>query len=919
MFNFIAWLNSLNFLLIAQICSLAFKAFIFASLLHVSTRFEAGKKIIILFFGVIFGSIVSDAAWIFEFSKRLFPIAANYRLAVSVSCFAWAFYIIQYQCLALFLEYLMTKHLTLGKRHWLFLSLSIVQCLVYLCSITILSPLLVSRVYLNEHYPFIVTLLNFCFKLGVPYVFTVIGFSTQIILRKLLDNSLPSILNEQLKIFITLFILPNLMFEFVTYLPFIEFIFGDKANALYFPIASISTLLVTMALFFCYRRILGLRFLNHKDHIEAPVKSAFIDDYKQIIDRISKVTDADELTYITQYFFDKAFSIPMSATQLHLRESLSNDPDYRKRLTEKERTVEKFLMLRDKPDSAIRKYLDDTKIFIKDELEFTNFYAEDEAQASVLAFINTIGASIFLPIYDQGSIHSYIIISANEHPPRLFNDVERSGMLIFAKHLGHISGNLRQANYMLLLQKEKALKEELYRNQQELDHYKESTRSFLRSSIERKFGLLYFKRDYFTILNEAARELIGFDINKNHKHPLHIALQELAQKVLYCKSPQATTKEGNAGKLMLSAMQIPETAGVVIGIYYPDVSETLKQQLDSFKHQPPRHDYLLYLETTQMGKLINELVPGNGPEILYFKTELISATLSGKATLLSMNGDDVMAAVEILHGISGRELLDTLKLTEYEKNNEVQVRLFGRNSLYGKQTEDDQMVQKLDAKGTLFIQNIEYVSLQTQKCLAEFITYGYYQRFKSEQKLFSDVRIICSTEKNLRPLVAENVFSKELYAILQEMNVSMPSLLTLPKDEFFSLAHGVMNKSLKPEKYTNLESFDDQEKHKLLEKRCYSLQELNKKIQTIIAQRPSKHARQREIKPASKFTKSDLNDIAILGAKALRDPEIMKLLWQTFKSQSRIAEFLGVNRSSVYKRCKEYKLTNELGHHTVTV
>ena len=60
--------------------------------------------------------------------------------------------------------------------------------------------------------------------------------------------------------------------------------------------------------------------------------------------------------------------------------------------------------------------------------------------------------------------------------------------------------------------------------------------------------------------------------------------------------------------------------------------------------------------------------------------------------------------------------------------------------------------------------------------------------------------------------------------------------------------------------------------------------------------------------PAYQLTDPQLMQAARLGKHALRDPKIMALLWNKFKSQSKIATFLGVNRSSVNRRCKDYHL-----------
>ena len=49
-----------------------------------------------------------------------------------------------------------------------------------------------------------------------------------------------------------------------------------------------------------------------------------------------------------------------------------------------------------------------------------------------------------------------------------------------------------------------------------------------------------------------------------------------------------------------------------------------------------------------------------------------------------------------------------------------------------------------------------------------------------------------------------------------------------------------------------------------------------------------------------------LVEAARLGKYALKDPKLLNLLWNKFQSQNKIALFLGVNRSSVHRRCKEY-------------
>lgn len=52
----------------------------------------------------------------------------------------------------------------------------------------------------------------------------------------------------------------------------------------------------------------------------------------------------------------------------------------------------------------------------------------------------------------------------------------------------------------------------------------------------------------------------------------------------------------------------------------------------------------------------------------------------------------------------------------------------------------------------------------------------------------------------------------------------------------------------------------------------------------------------------------ELQLAAQLGKHALKDVQLMKKLWDKLGSQTKIAELLGVNRSSVSRRCKDYHL-----------
>jgi len=65
---------------------------------------------------------------------------------------------------------------------------------------------------------------------------------------------------------------------------------------------------------------------------------------------------------------------------------------------------------------------------------------------------------------------------------------------------------------------------------------------------------------------------------------------------------------------------------------------------------------------------------------------------------------------------------------------------------------------------------------------------------------------------------------------------------------------------------------------------------------------------EKTLDPAYQVSDPNLMEIARLGKHALKDEKAMTILWNKFKNQNKIAVFLGVNRSSVNRRCKDYNL-----------
>jgi len=494
----------------------------------------------------------------------------------------------------------------------------------------------------------------------------------------------------------------------------------------------------------------------------------------------------------------------------------------------------------------------------------------------------------------------------------LYSKTEQDEMIVFASYLGKIINLLKNRTLETFIEQEQILKKELHLKHQEINQYKESIRSFLRTNKQRQFGIIFYKERKFTFGNQDAKELIPININRQEGHPLTRALKRIAQQVTTYKAPQHSfAKDTQGNTLVFSAVPHSHQNSVIIAIFYPEISDIVKRYIDFLK-DPTEWDYLLYLQTTKSGQLINQLLPGGGETILNFKIALLKTALSNKAILLDAPEKDLLPAVELLHHISLRQTLHILDLEYVTDATAVAIKLFGINAIFGNKIQKKPpLLETLDKTGTLFIKQIDRLDFECQNYLAEFIRYGLYRKFKSEQRFVSNVHIICSSNQNLLQLVEKGKFSKILFQELKHTTLTMPSLLTLPVEELDMLADGFSQQSTTTQTFENLLGLTNRDKHKLAYQRPKSLQELKIKVQKIIVEKSKKHDIYEEthFDPAYETTNPELIEAARLGKQALKDQHIIMMLWNKFdKNQSKIATFLGVNRSSVHRRLKKYGL-----------
>lgn len=849
-------------------------------------------------------SLFGDFAWFMKLGRVLFMSFLPYATITFCIRIAWGFLIIQYQSLALFIQSLSHQNFKLNSinRISVIISSIISSYFFYIAIFNAhvlcdkgereLAQKYSTGLEINVMYGSVFYLL---LLLVIPGVY--------IAFQNIRSSVLPKIVRKQLRTFLLFLLLPYLIIEFL-----LGFCFGAIEGTLY-PLIGISTLLLIYIVNYCLEKVMRMRFLNATNHVQIKERINIMEEFKTMLEQLSNTTSVHELTHITQTFFKDVLHIPLRNATLIIRSSFTSN-EHTGNTSAIAQRIEQFAH---NSGPEIIECLQNLKLLVHDEIAFDHFYQPCAVTEQCLQFLQSIRADIFLPIYVKQTIVAYIVIAQNSRPEECYSSSEYDAILVFASYLGNVINLLQHKNVERLMLKTKELHDELYYRHQEINQYKESIHSFLRHNQNRAIGIIFYKNNTFTFANQAAKKLTAINLNTQEGHPLTKAFKHVAEHVLQYKTAYTYfTKNSPDQIIILSGVLHAQQDSVIITAVYPDISDLINKQMNEL-NDPNDWDYLLYLESTHAGFGINQLIPGTGPTLLNLKIELLKAALSKRALLLDMPDDDVRPAVEQIHHISLRETLHTIELTAPTKAHEICAKLFGSASGIESIENAIPLFKSLDTHGTLCIKNIHFLDKETQSHLAEYIMYGFYRRYNNDQKLHSAVRIICSTNQNTARLVQEGSFSETLCNALKNTTLSMPSLTTLSMAELSSLIDGFAQQALQKNPFDALVTLTEKEKNMLIYSHPASLQELKSKVHNTLLKKVRENNLTDDIifDPAYEVTDPELTHAARLGKQALKDQRIMVMLWQKFKNQNKIALFLGVNRSSVHRRFKEYNVSEE--------
>lgn len=726
-------------------------------------------------------------------------------------------------------------------------------------------------------------------------------------------TNLPRVAKEQATTFTHYFILPHLCFIiFITNYNTIT-VLRSIAPEKYIWIM-LNDVVTVAAILYTVRRLLHLRLLGFYQQIQRHKTCHFAQDLKYFLIDLSKITCIHELQTIIKKLFERAYKIRQDTVELYVRplRYIPAERHQHERLPSSTLPAAEQFLTAPQHRHLIRE-IAKRGVLIRDEIEFDYFYEEDAISKELILLLNQTNADVFIPIYEHIHITGYITISRGARADTLFSNIERDEMLVYANHLSIVIHLLQNRSIKELMMHDKEAQEELYTKQQEINHYKESIRTILRNNNETTVGVAIYCHKKISWMSDSFQSLLELTTPVYSDTPYYTQLMQLCIHAIRYDTQRSLIITTDSGKqVKCTAIPRLEEKLVIVISHYVDLAENSMIPFAELK-DIATWEYALYLQTTESGKLINQIIPGTTPEMFNLKIDLLKAAMNRKPLLLELSGDDLGPIAEMIHHISMRTKLHILSLATAEQSEEYALMLYGMEPTISSE-HSNPLLLTLHNTGTLFIQHIERLSLTSQERLAEFITTGMFKPLLSDRQIRSNVRIICSTENNLVQMADDKQFSERLLKLLHPSRVSMPSLLNISRQDLENIARALTRQTIETTELKEMLALSRRDIDQIMHQRPTSFHELKHKVQNIIYTK-SQHKRIDTLVAIGTQTRSDapseIMHIIRMGRRALHEKQTLLILWNHFQSQTKIAEALKVNRSSVHRRCKELNITNQ--------
>lgn len=233
--------------------------------------------------------------------------------------------------------------------------------------------------------------------------------------------------------------------------------------------------------------------------------------------------------------------------------------------------------------------------------------------------------------------------------------------------------------------------------------------------------------------------------------------------------------------------------------------------------------------------------------------------------------------------------------------------LFGRMAMERGQTEHQGLLEQADG-GTLFFDEVGDMSPNLQAKLVRFLHDGCYRRIGCETEMQSDVRVICSSQKDLYELVEKGSFRQDLFYRLSVLTIIIPPLRERKQDIMplaqhfvhqFSQQLGCLVPGIEQKCEEVIKEYPWPGNTRQLENALYRAVTLleGDKISLQQLQLPSQH----KVRISEQEFTGTLED-----AVKQYEGDILRELFPSYPSSRQLAKRLGLSHTAVANKLRDY-------------
>jgi two-component system response regulator AtoC len=211
-------------------------------------------------------------------------------------------------------------------------------------------------------------------------------------------------------------------------------------------------------------------------------------------------------------------------------------------------------------------------------------------------------------------------------------------------------------------------------------------------------------------------------------------------------------------------------------------------------------------------------------------------------------------------------------------------------------------------KGSLFLDEIGDISLQTQVDLLRFIQEREFRRLGGKDIIKVDIRIMVATNKNLEDMVQQGTFREDLYYRLNVITINVPPLRTRKKDIPVLAEHFMEKYGLETGK--KVQTISEEAIRFLIEQDWPgNIRQLENAIEhaVVVAQG---HEIQKQDLPKYLMTAADKpkSQRSSSSLAQLEKGHIIEVLTANNWNIKKSAQVLGINRITLYNKIKKYNI-----------